>query len=239
MFHPMADNIDLADTLEGDIWQFLDDEAPGLVRSYYAYFDGRRFNALAGGGDAPERQDHFDSTDLVAVSTLSVEIPGSAAIEILEVRARMLSALLRRIPNDVSIDEVDRSVLSEGSPAWDLWKEVRSIRGMGPVLTDKLLARKRPHLLPVYDSVVKAALQPHIDRFWIPLWNEFRSSDRSLSAALADIRTEAGLPAHEVSLLRVLDVAIWMRNRPKSPAPLLFRPRRDSPADPGLEIPSS
>lgn len=73
----------------------------------------------------------------------------------------------------------------------------------------KLLARKRPHLLPVYDQVVKAALQPRSGRFWEPLWEELQ--DVRLVDRLEAVRSEAGVDG-AVSLLRILDFAIWMRN---------------------------
>jgi hypothetical protein len=82
MFLPMADMNEDQDLLAGDVWQFLDEEAPRLIAHYFSKFDGRRFNAIGGGGDSPTLMNHFDSSDLVAVSTLSVNIPGSAAIEI-------------------------------------------------------------------------------------------------------------------------------------------------------------
>ena len=232
----MAETNEDQDLLEGDVWQFLDAEAPRLINEYFTTFDGRRFNALGGGGDSPALMNHFDSSDLVAVSTLSVNIPGSAAIEILETQARKLNALLAQIPNDVALHEADRSIISEGSPSWELWKQVRSIHGMGPVLTDKLLARKRPHLLPVYDSVVKAAVQPKIDRYWVPIWNELRAGDGALVTRLERIRSLAGLAAQDASLLRVLDVAIWMRNRRESSVPLPFRRREDSAGVPALDV---
>ena len=231
--NPMEKNQDF---LEGDVWQFLDVEAVGLIKRYFTFFDGRRFNAIGGGGDSPALMNHFDSSDLVAVSTLSVNIPGSAAIEILETKARKLNALLAQIPNDVALHEADRSLISEESPAWKLWEQIGSIRGMGPVLTDKLLARKRPHLLPVYDSVVKAAIQRNRNRYWLPIWNELRAGDGALVGHLQRIRSLSGLAAQDASLLRVLDVAIWMRNRRESSAPLPFRKREDSAGPPALDV---
>jgi hypothetical protein len=70
-----------------------------------------------------------------------------------------------------------------------------------------LLARKRPHLLPVYDRVVKAALQPTKRTFWRPLWETLQ--DRAVTGRLEELRRVLDL---DVSLLRVLDVAVWMRN---------------------------
>lgn len=75
----------------------------------------------------------------------------------------------------------------------------------------KLLARKRPHLLPVYDSVLRDALQGSTRAFWLPLRNELLQQGGALVDRLAQLRDDAGLPP-ETPLLRVLDVAVWMRN---------------------------
>ncbi|MFG2715305.1 DUF6308 family protein [Streptomyces goshikiensis] len=47
-------------------------------------FAGSRFEHLAGGGDRPEVADRITAEDLVAVQTLSVTVPGSVALDILE-----------------------------------------------------------------------------------------------------------------------------------------------------------
>jgi hypothetical protein len=41
-----------------------------------------------------------------------------------------------------------------GSSAWTLWNDIDHRRGMGATKTSKLLAAKRPHLLPAIDDVV-------------------------------------------------------------------------------------
>jgi hypothetical protein len=109
---------------------------------------------------------------------------------------------------------------------------LNDVPGIGWVTANKLCARKRPLLLPVYDTVVKAALQPTRQSFWEPLRNEF--ADGELQSRLMELRDEAGVP--NLSLLRVLDVAVWMRNqgikslseKQKSPGlgPLSFQPHR-------------
>ncbi|HVE46427.1 MAG TPA: DUF6308 family protein [Acidimicrobiales bacterium] len=103
-----------------------------------------------------------------------------------------------------------RETIAEGSPAARLWTLLEAVPGIGWVTGAKLLARKRPHLLPVYDQVVKAALQPRSGRFWEPLWEELQ--DVRIVGRLEEVRSGAGVDG-AVSLLRILDVAIWMRNR--------------------------
>lgn len=105
---------------------------------------------------------------------------------------------------------VPQDVIGDESEASQLWSILQAVPGIGWVTAAKLLARKRPHLLPVYDQVVKAALQPRSDRFWVPLWAEFQ--DGRLVERLREIRSEASVD-DGISPLRILDVAIWMRNR--------------------------
>ena len=80
---------------------------------------------------------------------------------------------------------------------------------IGPVAAGKLLARKRPHLLPVSDSRVKKVLnRPRADNRW---WHDLRDqliSDQKLVRELESVRHRAG--AGHMSLLRVFDVMCWM-----------------------------
>jgi len=139
--------------------------------------------------------------DIVAVSMLSVDVPASVSIWLLEggEGAETISELLDSInPPDAKIwdDEVD---LKKGSPAWDLWNVVDGRRGMGATKTSKLLAAKRPHLLPVIDDIVRDALfaeQRRVDvvRDYWDLWrDELCGRDGAeLRSAVEAVRAEAG-----------------------------------------------
>ncbi|MDO8150183.1 DUF6308 family protein [Isoptericola sp. b408] len=172
---------------------------------------GSRFERLAGGGDAPGVVDHFTADDLVAVSLLSVEVPPLAALQILESRKREIDTLLAALPDRVDLVDVDPSTIDESWPAWRLWSELRSVPGIGWVTAGKLLARKRPHLVPVYDTVVQRAVNPD-GSFWVWLASALRADDRALHRHLLSLREEAGI-GHDISALRVFDVAVWMDNQ--------------------------
>jgi hypothetical protein len=47
-------------------------------------FSGSAFETLAGAGDTPEVADEFTAADLVAITTLSVSVPGWGAIDLLD-----------------------------------------------------------------------------------------------------------------------------------------------------------
>jgi hypothetical protein len=100
-------------------------------------------------------------------------------------------------------------VIDKKWPAWQLYSALRQLRGIGPTIASKLCARKRPRLVPVYDSVV-ARVTDAYQRQWEPLRLELQRND--LHCRLIDLRTEAGVPEH-VSPLRVYDVVTWMEGK--------------------------
>lgn len=184
--------------------------APGAMPRY----SGSRFEFLAGGGDRPQNADRITVDDLVAVTLLSVDVPGDVALNLLEGDLGPdISRHLQQIPTDVAIGEPAAAehfaTASHLRVAWDLLEEPH---GMGWVITNKLLARKRPRLVPVYDRVVRCAYgRP--DGLWNWLFAMFADGDARLNDRLLAAREVAGVsPA--VSALRVLDVIVWMRHRP-------------------------
>lgn len=169
--------------LAGDVNKFLDKIGIEQLRRYFdpvAGFSGSGYDTLAGGGDAVGRRNVFTADDLVAVTLLDMVVPGPAALAILHEQSSELSSLLSEIPVDIDLWDASPDVVSPSSPAGMLWDRLVEFDGMGWVTTHKLMARKRPRLLPVYDSVVKAALQPDESTFWLPLRQELQ--DPSLVA---------------------------------------------------------
>ncbi|MFF3129096.1 DUF6308 family protein [Streptomyces sp. NPDC057908] len=176
-------------------------------------FTGSRFERLAGGGDRSEVADRITAEDLVAVQTLSVTVPASVALDILEdpLGAR-LSGLLHDIPRHIDMADADALVVAGGSPADQAWQLLEEQPDVGWVIAGKLLARKRPRLLPVYDKVVRCALGRPRPSFWLALHAALREDDRALHRQLLELRQVAGVP-ETVSALRVCDVAVWMGHR--------------------------
>lgn len=85
--------------------------------------------------------------------------------------------------------------------------------GVDWVIARKLLARKRPRLLPVYDKVVRCALGRPRPSFWLALHAALREDDRALHHELLALRQVAGVP-ETVSALRICDVTVWMGHLP-------------------------
>jgi Family of unknown function (DUF6308) len=211
--------IDIPDELRDE------DVAVGLVREYFAddpatgraRYSGAYFERLGGGGDRPGVAYQVTAEDLLAVSMLSVPVVGYYALDVLDYKGREISGLLAQIPVDVKLaDDGAGDLIAEGGAAWELWELLRGIKPrpqdkkhLGPVRAGKLLARKRPHLLPVYDSHVKTVLgRPRDDQAW---WHDLRcqlTKDSALVSELEAVRTRAG--AGHLSLLRTFDIACWM-----------------------------
>ncbi|WP_367540215.1 DUF6308 family protein [Streptomyces globisporus] len=200
------------------------DRVVGDLRRYFGIglppgvgvFTGGRFEHLAGGGDRRQAANRFTAEDLIAVQTLSVTVtvPAPVAVDLLEgPLGTQLCELLRGIPVAADLSDADASIVADGSPAHQAWSLLESQYKVGWVIAGKLLAGKRPRLLPVYDRVVRCALG-HPPSFWTELRTALRKDDAALHHRLLSLRQSAGLP-ETVSALRVADVAVWMAH----PAP--------------------
>jgi len=189
-------------------------------------YSGRVFDTLDHGASPA---DSITAADLLAVSMLSVRISGTAAQQFLEdtdgIRTNV-EALLGQIDAKLSITSAegrdllrrDHSVLSE------VWDEMRRAQGFGPVVTSKLLARKRPRLVPVFDNKVASALglsgsKDHWTRmadFFEPELSADVYDERGLAGHLKDLWSSSIVPegcAEKVSLLRVFDVIVWRETK--------------------------
>lgn len=123
-----------------------------LKRYFGGEYSGSRFEAFAGGGDRPDVTNRFTSDDLVAVTMLGVRVKGWGAIELLEPRAVEFAELLAELPDpglDLHTTDVD-----DLEPLRKLHDALDSITSVQHVVRSKLLARKRPKLVPVRDQHV-------------------------------------------------------------------------------------
>jgi hypothetical protein len=207
------------DTFKERLRREFDDPAAvrSALASYFSpagdVFTGSRFELLADFA----HPDEFTASDLVAVSMLSVEVPPAVAYWLLSTEGQLATrTLLAAVPTDVDIwDPGAEELLAKAGPLWDLWDLLdrgawphpRPGNGMGPTTISKLLAAKRPRLVPVWDSVIEKVLGPIR-----PFWGDMRGAllDDELRALILGATAEA--PPH-VSLLRRIDAAIWHRHR--------------------------
>lgn len=186
--------------------------AADVLQTYFSSgaFTGGWFERFAGGGDRPEVADRFTSDDIVAVAMLAVRIPGRSALALIEDAAAESGRLLGTIPTDVALHEAGAAeLIAPSSAAAQLWQVLVGIPGVSWVTASKLLARKRPALLPVYDRVVRAALgRTASEDLWEPL-HATLATNPDLIVDLHDARSRAGI-GDDITPLRVLDVIIWM-----------------------------
>jgi hypothetical protein len=201
------------------------DTAAKLLGTYYGRttaglpaYTGSMYNCWGGGGDTSRDVNRVTSDDLIAVSFLSVDVPGEAAFGILESQAVLISDLLAQIPADldmadVQADEFDK-VLGEASPALQLWHVLRGRdtgrRGMCVTRTSKLMARKRPLLVPVYDSAVGHLMSLDLGSVgqW-KRWHTALSDGTGLPQRLQEVRRISRI-TDPISDLRVMDIVLWM-----------------------------
>lgn len=174
-----------------------------LVSAYFNY--DQRFAGFTFDDVGENQPDRITPSDLLAVSLLDVSIPAPAVRALLENSATW-SEFLRedRIPSDQPLwlmtDE-------QYGIADEMWQALIKLHGVGPTKAGKLMARKRPLLIPIYDEVISDFLSPWTDDLWKDLRSTLTDVDlRNRVDALAH-----GLPARP-STLRLVDVAIWMRN---------------------------
>lgn len=201
-----------------------EEEAARLLAAYYRRlpdglpaYTGSYFNSWAGGGDSGENRDTITADDLIAVSFLSVRIPGEAAIGFLDTHKDKISGLLKEIPSDRKLADLSSSefsqFLGQDSAAQELWHVLRGRDtgrwGVGRTKASKMMARKRPHLIPIYDSVVAPLMGlKKSDNQWLTWYGAF-TEDPGLQQRLRKIK-KASEVEELISDLRVMDILLWM-----------------------------
>lgn len=196
-----------------------EDRAVECVRGYLTVADdgrphyrGSLFHGWAGGGDRPAVKDTITADDLVALSLLSMQLPGHVQYELLRDEfVDAAAAVLATIPDGVDLwDATDADLAA----ARRLIAMVRGIDGAGFVTAFKLAARKRPRLVPVYDNVVEKALKSQ-HSFFEPMREWLSSED--VRARLKEIAHRGGAP--DMHPTRVFDIVVWMTARRGAPEP--------------------
>lgn len=177
-------------------------------------FAGRAFNSL---GSPTLTEARFTPADILAVECLSVRVPIDVALELLDPAKGSLGSQiaehLAKVPGALELgsgNATPPAMVGEGD-AVKAWELLKTVTGIGWVTAGKLLARKRPKLIPVWDSVVRCAMgKPKAGQVWT--WLDRLMRNPTVRKALATLHAQAGLPA-TVPLLRALDVVMWMRHR--------------------------
>jgi hypothetical protein len=199
--------------------------ATELLRRYYLERDkksgqlstGSYFDAWAGGGDHPDVRNRIVDSDAVAVSMLSVTVPAQAIIGLQKPElAEHVSNLLAKIPTDVKLSALSRdeatTLFDKGSHAVQLWEVLRRTRetrwDVGATIASKILARKRPHLIPIWDTVIGAVVGKRSSKDQWLNWHKLFLDDPNLSDRLERILKFSTVP-QDLSELRIMDAVLW------------------------------
>jgi hypothetical protein len=195
-----------------------DDRARAVLQAYFTPVSGRNvgftggaFDTFDPSGTRSASANTFTADDLVAVTLLSVDVPGRAGLEILDRQRRRYELLLEDIGPDRDLVEIE-SVSSDRFPPRKLWNALRELPGLGPTTVSKLMARKRPRLIPIFDSVIQTHLLRGEYTQWVPLHAALRADRNRLHGHLLTLRHQAGLD-ERITALRILDVLAWMDGR--------------------------
>lgn len=178
-------------------------QSGGLVARYFdpnRRYAGATFHALE-----PNPPHDIVEADLLALNTLTTPVEALAIRQLLnrgEPRGQVLRQLAA-IPAGTPLWQADAEAIGAARALWMTLEG--EVQGFGWVRVNKLLARKRPALIPVYDRVVRSWLgAPR------PLWEPFAVALDNPGRREGILALAKGLDTGGASLLRVLDVAIWM-----------------------------
>jgi hypothetical protein len=167
---------------------------------------------------------NITATDIVAVSMLGVPVPAPAAAWLLGDEGQWLTAeILADIPVDAELWNCDAPAILRAADMFRLlraetsrYPEHPGETAMGQATATRLLAAKRPRLVPIDDRQVRDALRYPKDSLWFRRWQV--TLDDQLLEAVRNVRSVAAAQrplAADLSELRVIDAVV--RRRLKKP----------------------
>lgn len=130
-----------------------------------------------------------------------------------------VEAALSHIPSNIA--------LQDANTPWDdlniLFDAFCGVRWAGPAVSTKILYKKRPSLIPIYDSVIGAYIdgcndEPPLPRGSSPgahMVRGMKCFHKMLMASIDEIEQLRGLPEMSrfaISPMRVLEVLLWIEN---------------------------
>lgn len=206
-------------TISSALKDISHDEAVKYLQEYFSpqdpFYTGSRFESLESYNNLKDR---ITASDLYAVATLNTPIRRKAAMGILISEADELDSYLAQVPSkslgSLSSDEFEE-YLGADSAALKLWNALRRNGkpteekwNVGPTRASKIMARKRPHLIPINDRVIRRVIDKKPSENDWKLWWEALSGDEELEHRAQALRSAINQP--ELATLRVFDIVLWM-----------------------------
>jgi Family of unknown function (DUF6308) len=175
--------------------------APGLGKAVAAYYTDPAFAGMTFSNLGRNPRNEITADDLLAVSLLDITWRPEVVRILLGRQQRGLSALLATLPDDLDLWDADDEVSKRIDVLWDA---LVAIDGIGTASATKLLARKRPRLCPISDHVVIKAIG-------VPqrTWDVLRCLLKD-EAARAQVEALRPAAAADATLLRIVDVILWL-----------------------------
>jgi hypothetical protein len=146
---------------------------------------------------------HFGNDDLLALTWLNVAVGPQASRSLVVDHAG--DELLQAVPDNVELWKATPGDLAKADA---LWRWLVRLPEVGEVTAGKLMARKRPYLIPIVDEVVGGFVPAEPHRYWETIKGVLEDEEDGVTrrARLAALRP-AGV---SVGVLRMFDVAVWM-----------------------------
>lgn len=193
------------------------DEAVVLLQGYYAGvletgmgFEGGWWDGFDPSGTRNLSASTFTADDLLSASLLSADIHPTALLHILGERAEGLSSALQTLGGDRDLGSLSAHEVKDLEMNSTIWRELRAIPFIGPTRASKLIARKRPNLIPIYDNIVGEAVYGGTSMAqWGRLHTALTADHGALNDHLSSLRLRSGLPDW-ISSLRIFDVIAWL-----------------------------
>ncbi len=186
--------------------------AAGLDRAVAAYFLDPVFAGMTFSDLGRNPPGEIIADDLLAVALLDITWRPEAVRVLLGSHHKELSQMLAAIPQAIDLWDASDDALRSIDVLWDA---LTAIDGIGSASATKLLARKRPRLCPISEKVVIKAVD-------VPgrTWDVLRCLLQE-PAARAEVEALRPAVAAEASLLRILDVALWVSHSGSAAAQLV------------------
>jgi len=182
-------------------------DAVAKLKEYFhgGKFAGAAFNKFCEAENA-ESPNRLTASDVLALSLLSDPVATNAVMKL--VNQDVWEKYLLELGADREFVSVPSAQIMNGTwLGYKIETLLREIPGVGETTATKLLARKRPNLVPIVDSKVRLAVgNPR--SYWRGLYQWLTMNNGANVELLERMRADANL--QNESVIRIFDVLAWL-----------------------------